>query len=461
MRIRARWMVGAVTALGLGTVVSGSLTGGTATAREADAALGYACEFPSGTSHQVAVQVRGTFPASATAGGPVRPGRITATVTVPEAALPEVAALGGASVAGTARLATTVRQNGTSTPVAWDGLTTPATPVAEDADLELAASGDVPPVTPAGAGDLTFTAGELALTLESRDAGGGARKDAKPLAITCTPGEGRDMALATVPVRGGETPGETPAPGASAAPEVGRAPAEAPGGTPPECGTYTGPDATWMPGCVYLSGFSNVAKLDGAAMLNDPEFAEPALTNMIYMITREGASVRQRFVTPLRSTSTFLTFGLMPTTATMEMTQRPLKPGDPDDPQNYGTFEAISDLQTGIQSVSAHMKMSIRIRDVKVKGTPLDVGANCRTATDADLRLKGQMPNILEGGVVDGSFTIPEFRGCGVGEDLDHLFNGSVAGPGNLLRVTLGSTCIPFAEISCPPVLPQPSRNPR
>ncbi|MFG2087470.1 DUF6801 domain-containing protein [Spirillospora sp. NPDC048824] len=457
MRIRARWALGAVTAIGLGTVVSGSLPGGTATAQEADAALSYTCRFPSGASHEVGVRVRGTFPESGTAGEPVRPGRITATMTIPKAALPEVTALGGVSVAGTARLAATATQNGTSAPVAWDGLTTPSTPLPEDADLELAASGDVPPVTPAGTGDLTFAAGDLALTLDPRDEKGGTPEDAKPLAATCSPSGEQDATLATVPVLAGEAP----APRTATAPKAGPPPAaEAPGGTPTECGTYAGPTDDWMPGCVYLSGFANVAKLKGATMLNDPELAEPALTNMIYMITKPGASVRQRFVAPLRSTSTFLTFGLMPTTATMEMTQRPLKPGDPDDPRDYGTFEAVSDLQTGIQSVSAHMRMSIRIRDVKVNGTPLDVGANCRTATDADLTLKGRMPNILQGGVVEGAFTIPAFRGCGTGEDLDPLLNGSVAGPGNLLRVTLGSTCIPFADISCPPVLPQPSRNP-
>ncbi|MEU8803362.1 DUF6801 domain-containing protein [Spirillospora sp. NPDC048819] len=456
MRIRARWALGAVTAIGLGTVVSGSLPGGTATAQEADAALSYTCRFPSGSSHGVGVRVRGTFPEEGTAGEAVRPGRVTATLTIPEAALPEVTALGGASVAGTARLETTATQNGTSTPVVWDGLTTPSTPLPEGADLELAASGDVPPVTSAGTGGLTFTAGDLALTLDPRDENGGARKDATSLAATCSPSGEQDLTLATVPVRAGKAP----APRTAAAPEAGPPAAEAPGGTPPECGTYTGPTDDWMPGCVYLSGFSNVAKLKGATVLNDPELAEPALTNMIYMITKTGASVRQRFVAPLRSTSTFLTFGLMPTTATMEMTQRPLKPGDPDGPQDYGTFDAVSDLQTGIQSVSAHMRMSIRIRDVKVNGTPLDVGANCRTATDADITLKGQMPNILQGGVVEGTFTVPAFRGCGVGEDLDPLLNGSVAGPGNLLRVTLGSTCIPFADISCPPVLPQPSRNP-
>lgn len=449
MRFPARWMLGAVTAAGLGAIVTGSLPGGAASAQEADAALTYTCRFPSGTSQDAGVRVQGTFPAAGTAGRPVQPGRVTATVTLPKAALPEVTALGGASVVGTADLATTATQNGRPASVSWPGLTTPATPVADDADLVLAASGDVPPVTPAGTGDLTFTAGGLALRLDPRDAHGGAVKDAKPpLTIRCEPSG--DHVLATVPV----SAGTTPAPAAPAPPKAGKK-AAAPGGTPPECGTYAGPTDDWYPGCVYLSGFSNVTKLKGAAILNDPEFGRPVLTNLVYSLTDTGASVRQRFVAPLRSRSTFLTFGFMPTTATMEMTQRPLKPGA----ENYGTFEAVSDMQTGIQAVSAHMRMSIRIYDVSVNGTPLDVGANCRTATDADITLKGSMPNILQGGTLDGAFGIPRFAGCGTGEDLDPLFDGTVSGPGNLLRVSLGATCIPDADISCPPAVPAPSRS--
>ncbi|TDD61818.1 hypothetical protein E1293_44655 [Actinomadura darangshiensis] len=442
MRIRARWALGAVTAIGLGAVVSGPLPGGTARAQETDAALTYTCRFPSGTSQQVGVRVRGTFPAAGTAGEPVRPGRVTASVTVPKAALPEVTALGGASVVGTVKLGVTVTQNAKPARTSWPGLTTAATPVSEDADLVLDASGDVPPVTPAGTGDLTFTAGDLALEIGPPDAKGHA--SAKPLAVACAPAGDRAPALATVRVSAGGT----------RAPEAARAPKTAPGETPPECGTMPAPTDDWLPGCVYLSGFSNVKKLHGAAQLNDPEFAEPALTNVLYMITDTGASVRQRFVTPLRSRSTFLTFDLMPTTATMEMTQRPVGPG-----KDYGTFEAVSDMQTGIQSVTAHMRMSIRLFDVRVDGTPLDVGPRCRTATDADITLKGTMTSILEGGTLEGTFAIPAFRGCGAGEDLDPLFSGTVAGAGNLLRVSLGSTCIPFAEISCPPVLPKPRHS--
>ncbi|MBO2463320.1 DUF6801 domain-containing protein [Actinomadura violacea] len=455
MRIRARWALGAAAAIGLGAAVAASPPGGAAPARaqEADSALNYTCTFPAGTAEKVAVRVQGTFPAEGTAGKPVQPGRVTATVTIPKASLDDVTALGGASVVGTARLTAAVTQNGKATEASWPGLTTPATRVAAGTDLVLAASGDVPAVTPAAAGDLTFAAGDLALALSPRKADGTEPKAPKTLALKCAPAEGGTPVLATVPI---SAAAGAPAAKAPAAPKAAAPKAAA--GTPPDCGKYKGPTDDWYSGCTYLSGFSNVKKVNGATIVNDATFAAPVATNVIYTIADPGLQVRQRFLGPLRSRSTFLTFGFMPTTATMEMTQRPLNPGDPKDPQDYGTFVATDD-GSGIQKVEAHMRMSIRIYDVKVNGTPLDVGARCRTATDADLRLKGQMPSILDAGVLDGSFTIPKFTGCGTGEDLDPLFNGSVAGPGNLLRMGLSATCIPDAELNCPPAVPDPPRT--
>ncbi|MEV5826776.1 DUF6801 domain-containing protein [Spirillospora sp. NPDC052242] len=460
-RVRGTSAAVALAAAAAGAVVAG---GGAAPARavEADATLRYACAFPSGTSRDVDVRVRAGFPADGTAGEPVRPGRATVTATIPADAVPAAGLpAGAASVAGTAALAVVAAQGGTPTPVTWAGLAAPAATVAAGADLVLEASGDVPPVTPAATGALTFEAAALTLNLDPRDAAGRTPEGAGPVAVTCEPVADQDVTLASVPVRAGAPgagPGAPTGPGTSApaAPRAAAPPAaDPPGETPPECGTYEGPDTTWMSGCIYLSGFSNVTKLDGAAIVNDPEFADPALTNVIYKITSTGAELRQRFVTPLRSRSTFLTFGLMPTTATMELTQEPLEAGEP----VYGSVEAITDLETGVQTVNAHMRMSIRIHDVSVKGTPLDVGDRCRTEVPADLRLTGTMTNILEGGVLDGTFAIPPFAGCGAGEDLDPLFTGSVSGPKNLLRVTLGATCIPFAQIGCPPVLPEPSRS--
>ncbi|MBE1531801.1 DUF6801 domain-containing protein [Actinomadura algeriensis] len=459
IRVRGTAVMAAAAAIGLAALVTG---GGAAPARarEADATLKYACALPDGTSQVAGVRVRAEFPAGGTAGEPVAPGRATVTATLPAAAVAAVVPEGAAAVAGTAELAVVAAQNGTSTPTAWPGLAAPAATPQEGADLVLEASGDVPPVTPAGSGDLTFAAAALTLTLDPRDAQGRTPEGAKPVAVTCEPVADQDVTLATVPVTAGPSgaPEATAAPDAPVAPRAaapGTAAEEAPGETPAECGTYEGPDSTWMGGCIYLSGFSNVTKLDGATIINDPEFADPALTNVIYKITSTGAELRQRFVSPLRSRSTFLTFGLMPTTATMELTQMPLEPGGP----VYGAVEAITNLETGVQTVKAHMKMSIRLYDVSVKGTPLDVGGRCRSSVPAEFELTGTMTNILEGGVLDGTFAIPSFEGCGAAEDLDPLFNATVSGDKNLLRVTLGATCIPFAQISCPPVLPEPSRS--
>ncbi|MFE9107313.1 DUF6801 domain-containing protein [Actinomadura geliboluensis] len=452
MRIRNRWALGVAVA-GLGVLVTGVLPGGAARAQGADAALSFACAFPSGTVGAVGVRLRATFPDGGTVGEPVQPGRVTATVAIPKAALGDVRALGGAAVAGTVGVGVSIAQGGKAAAVEWAGLAMSPTSVPEDADLVLAASGDVPSVTPAGVGELAFGVGGLEMVLAPRGGGGEVPQDAQPpLAVSCEP-SGDERGIATVPVAAGKRPGDT-APVAPGAPKAGQKAAAAPGGTPAECGKYAGPTDDWYPGCTYLSGFSNVKKLKGATVLNDPKAGRPALTNLVYSLTDTGASVRQKFVAPLRSRSTFLTFGFMPTTATMEMTQRPVEPG-----ADYGTFDAVSDMQTGIQSVSAHMRMSIRIYDVEVDGTPLDVGPRCRTVRDVDITLKGQMPNILQGGILEGTFTIPRFSGCGAREDLDRLFSGTVAGPGNLLRVTLGSTCIPDADISCPPALPAPSRT--
>lgn len=430
--------------LAVATLAVAALTGAGAPAkaepaRDAEVLLSYDCRFPSGEPQRLDVRVRGAFPARATAGRPIRPERVGVTVTIPGAALAD---LDGGSVAGTVRLTTSVTQDGRSANAQWAGLTAPSAPVPDEADLVVAASGKVPPITPAGTGDLRVDAGALTVELSTAE-------PAKNHVMSCEPVAGQATALATVPVAAPTT-----------APAPGNRRAEAPRGNPAECGAYPVPNDDWTPGCVYMSGFANAAKLKGAAVLNGPGAGEPALTNMIYALTPDGngAMVRQKFVRPLRSRSTFLTFGFMPTTATMEMTQRPLDPGNPKDPKDYGTFDAVSG-DTGIQTVKAHMRMSIRILDVRVNGTPLDVGDRCRTRTDADIRLTGAMNSVLEPGMLEGAFTIPAFRGCGAGEDLDPLFNGSVSGPGNLLRVSLGASCIPMAEINCPPVLPAPRRS--
>lgn len=72
--------------------------------------------------------------------------------------------------------------------------------------------------------------------------------------------------------------------------------------------------------------------------------------------------------------ATFLTFGFMPTTATMVLEQK-------------GPMRVVADSKTHIFDVTQgeataviRISLVIRITDVRVNGTPLDVGPDCRTA---------------------------------------------------------------------------------
>ncbi|MBO2455704.1 hypothetical protein J4573_52120 [Actinomadura barringtoniae] len=433
--------LGKATAIGLSAFVVGSMSGGGASAssQDADVSLTYACQFPSGPQ-QVAVRVQGTFPSNAVVGKPIQPSRITTTVTIPEAGVADVGEAGGDSVVGTAQLTTAVTQNGTSNAAKWSGLTSAPTAVPAEGSLPLSARGTVPATKTAAAGDLSFSAGDLALTLSPSKAGG------SKLAVDCTPAARQARVLATVPV---SKPGSAQKPNAvpKAEPTI-----------PPECGKWAGPPKEtpdgWIDsGCTYMSGFANVKKLNGATVFNDGSAGKPALINIVYAVPGVGdseGSIRQKLVEPIKSKSTFLTFGFMPTTAAMEMIQAPLAPG-----KDYGTYE----VATG-NVVTAHMKMTIRITGASANGSALSVGKRCQTRVPADIVLKGTVKSVLEEGVLEGPLTIPSFSGCGTGgDDLSRLFSASVSGPGNLMRVSVGATCLPSIPQGCPPVVPVPQRT--
>lgn len=123
------------------------------------------------------------------------------------------------------------------------------------------------------------------------------------------------------------------------------------------------------------------------------------------------------------SRGTFLSFGFVPVGATTALTSKG---------PATGTF------QNGIADVTANEFVSLGA--VTVNGTPLDVGPACQTARPAVIRLNGPL-NLLGTTHFRSTFTVPPFAGCGVGEDLDPLFDGLVAGPNNVLATTLTFRC--------------------
>ncbi|MEU5995411.1 DUF6801 domain-containing protein [Spirillospora sp. NPDC047418] len=457
MSVRTRRARRLLVTAGAGALLAAGLNGAGAAAadtRDADVTVSYQCAFPAGPQ-QVSVRYRAAFPVSAAPGGQVRPGAVTVTLGVPRAA---VAGLGAAKIGGTVRVSAVTGQNGASADAGWPALAVEPAAVPDAGAVTLTASGDLPAVTAGPAGDLAFRVGGLALALApapapaEAEAGAGAEAGAEAGTppdgqAACTPGEGRDQVLATVPL---VTPGAGEAPRKQ--PEK-RAALPA-GKAPPDCRVLQ--EEGWQfSGCLYMNGFSNVRKLGGASVLNDPEAPEPALTNVKYNLvpgpTGLGVDVRFRFHEPLRSEATFLTFDFMPTTATMEIDQIGL---------GTQTAAPYEKGQTR-QHVQSSMRVSIRLYDVAVNGTPLEVGDHCQSARPVDVTLSdapgANITNIVKGGASDGSFEIPPFEGCGVGEDLDPLFTGSVSGPGNYLKITQGAIC-GLAAATCPPAMPELER---
>jgi hypothetical protein len=439
--------------------------------QRADVSLRYACQFPSG-AEQVAVRVQGTFPGSVEPRSQIRVREVSVTATLPEKA---VAGLGEGvtsveGVAGLDVLVTEGRRPGSAT---WQSLTIPATKVPGKGSLSLAATGAVPPATIGTEGDAVFSAGALSLRLSPKGTGGGTDAPAQaPLAVACTPNLGQDTTLVTVPLTGSPgaaDPAPSVSPGSGGPPSRTRA---APGEecpdpmpepeynekfehlfppVPDDHVHVSDPD----PACANLAGKSNVNKLKGASPIGgrasvivgrdlynyrDPATGEP-LTQARHIAMAHLDTLE----------STFLTFGFMPTTAKMEITQ-------------IGNMNLAS---VGPGTVSARptitntwAEATIRVHDVRVNGSPMDVGPNCRTEKPVYLPLTGRSDSdppydVAQGGRLVGSIDIPGFSGCGVGEDLDRLLTASISGKGNYIQLTQGPVC--FVEIGnttinpCPP----------
>jgi hypothetical protein len=111
---------------------------------------------------------------------------------------------------------------------------------------------------------------------------------------------------------------------------------------------------------------------------------------------------------------------------------------------------AVKTLTSGTYYVTSTSVVQIRIYNLEVNGVPFNVGQHCQTSAPTTLVLRansltGQY-SITNGGVLSGFVTLPTFTGCGVGENLDPLLNGSISGSGNFVKLTQGPTCVKFPE---------------
>lgn len=443
------------------------------TAAVARVPLAYACGFPSGPQ-SVSVLAGATFPAAGVAGQPIQPAGAGVTATLPHAAVADLTEQGATAVTAIARLTTVATQHGQSVTVSWPRLASRAVPVPAEGSMTLTTSGAVPPVTAAAPGHVIFTAAGLSLALTLNKADGTATTPAV-MRVRCTLTPGQDATLATVPVSGAPgtlAPRSGPAgPGTSFCPKLRKAlklNPRFPLPKPPP-GSHVLHSTGLPPYCVYADGYSDVLKLNGAAFLgpglvnispflnstfnfNPPKinyFQQDSAAELSYFGLREFPPAR----------ATFLAFGFTPASAEMHLTEIGT--------MNVVTVGAALNTQCHhpcptITTVSS--RLQLRIDGVTVNGVPLSVGPHCETAP-FDVILKGTNASkpsfsFITGGPVTGTVTIPQFTGCGVGENLDPLFNGSISGPRNFTLLTQGVVCQQGnPSIGCPPKPPKPVRH--
>ncbi|MFA3874046.1 DUF6801 domain-containing protein [Streptomyces sp. MMCC 100] len=507
---------GARTASIAAFVVLAALVPTTASAsgtQEVEAELPYVCTLPSGQL-PATVRVSADFPERAGAGEAFTPSDVTTTVELPAEAVADLAARDATEVRAATRLDVGVAQNAATATATWRGSAEPVA-LPESGPLTLVAKGDVPSVAGRSDGDLTFSAGALAIDLALGAADGTATDAAAAgpgsLTVDCALAEDAPAQglLATVPVgAGGAGPSGSPSPsgpaGTSGTPDDGQP--DGPGDRQPERQSERSPkvlentpggaaaDRDDVPPCrydeqhpptdvslnAYVTGYANVKKMKGAAYLPPscvlieqglPVAGPPDPEYLIFDTLSYGNfHYQEREQTPPFE-ATFLSFDFTPVKATMVLEQTgPMR-------IDSRTKIRLSDFTT-ITDTYVRAPLVLHVLDLEVNGTPLDVGPGCRTETsltseDPDpanfpgdhLVLYGRGEQIiglpatgyllLSGGVLSGEMTIPAFTGCGTdGEDLDRLLTASVSGPGNYIKQVQGQTCAIAA-----PVFPSPENE--
>ncbi len=220
-------------------------------------------------------------------------------------------------------------------------------------------------------------------------------------------------------------------------------------------------------GQAWVTGFANVNKLHGAALVG-PAFAElVALTkeiicpkSVVEVSTEVPDFHGKREFPPMRAT--FLAFGFVPVTATIQISQ-------------VGVGVIRLTLVGGVAAVApyvvqAKVRLNVKVLKVRVNGVALPAGAQCGTASPGTAILSNVNPtgqpgpnfwDLPTGGPLACPINLPHFSRCGVnGDNLDAILDASISGTGNFAKLIQGVPCLfpnPLSS-ACPPQVPKPRR---
>lgn len=449
--------------------------------------LGYDCAFHSGTT-PVSALVTATYPAAATVGRPIQPTGTRIAVTLPPAAVANLGRLHATAATLTAGLGTEVNEGTKSSAADWQDFRSRVTAIRRNGPLTLAASGAAPTVTPAAAGKVTVSAADMLLVFTAAQ-GTSSPPDSTPAASSpatsnqrsssraapagvqavCALRAGQDTTLAQIVVSGHATARAHASPAANPAKCLPfpknlklnpRFPLPKP--LPGSSVTHAAEN-----GCSYAAGFTNSRKLNEAILvgpgLTDLNLGYTTFTKFPHAYSYFYQQVPGQLeyhgrpqLPPARAT--LLAFGFMPVSATLQISEI-----GPLNAALVSCLPASKKFKCPPQAPNEAFffgRVTLRIYDVNINGVPLNVGSHCQTATPFNLELTGRPPayNIsLINGVLTGSVTVPQFSGCANGSDnLDPVFDATVSGPGNFVKINQAPFCTPLTGGGCPPVIPKP-----
>jgi hypothetical protein len=493
-------LAGALTA----AITVAAQASGTAANGNKRLSLGYTCSLPTGTQPvriRAGVTIAATFPAAVAAGQRIRPTGVRMTVSLPPAAVAALRQRGAILVSSAWLLSVDLSQQTATT--SWQGQSATAQSLPTAGGLLVVAQGHAAPVTVTSRRAVSFRAADLTLALDLASAAGTSAASDSPspassgsasansvssspsssdsaspspsssdsaspspsssdsaspgpvsIGVTCAPASGRGATLDSVPVAGARASRTSP-------------PRRHKLKIPKGCGDIK-VHGDGVAVCGYITGYSDVKKAYGAALLQPKRPAKPALLNidfayrhifkpgkLIAFSTGELYYQGHHELPPVRAT--FLAFRFVPVTATLVVTElTPIKIRSVS-----GTLAPPYPL-----TVRGTTRVKIRISDVDVNGVPLAIGPHCRPVKSPQLTLIGHGKNtsppsgytVPTGGPLSGQLTIPAFTDCGVTENLDPLLTGSISGPGNYVLMTQGKLCGPSEpqNWTCPPPVPKP-----
>jgi hypothetical protein len=162
-------------------------------------------------------------------------------------------------------------------------------------------------------------------------------------------------------------------------------------------------------------------KVTGSTFIKAPNFTlNLGPGRLVSRVNLKTGRLTARLSMP-NATGSFEQSGIIPVTATTQFI-------------NDGPTTGRLNKNTG--AVRTKSKITLRIVSLTVAGLPVPVGNSCQTKSPAAIRLTSQKGfNVLNGGNVAGSYTIPKFHHCGLATILINL---TIPGGGNTITLKLG-----------------------